>query len=115
MIKFTIPGHPVPAVRMTQRGKWVKKRAQKYLRYKDMVAWAAKVVGVKPTDKPVAILIDVYVNGRPGDWDNYGKVICDALNGIAWKDDRQVKDGRVRVHECGKEEERVEVEIREAV
>lgn len=30
---------------------------------------------------------------RP-DWDNYGK-ITDALNGIVWKDDSQVVDGRV--------------------
>lgn len=29
------------------------------------------------------------------DWDNLGKV-TDALNGIAWRDDAQVVDGRVR-------------------
>jgi len=32
---------------------------------------------------------------RP-DWDNVGKAVCDALNGIAWGDDAQVVDGRVR-------------------
>lgn len=30
-----------------------------------------------------------------GDWDNLGKVVSDALNGVAYKDDRQVVDGRV--------------------
>lgn len=24
------------------------------------------------------------------DWDNIGKIICDALNGVAWEDDKQV-------------------------
>ena len=27
---------------------------------------------------------------RRGDIDNYVKLICDALNGVAWKDDRQI-------------------------
>lgn len=32
------------------------------------------------------------------DWDNIGKIICDALNGIAWKDDAQIVDGHVLKH-----------------
>jgi Holliday junction resolvase RusA-like endonuclease len=31
---------------------------------------------------------------RP-DWDNIGKLVCDALNGIAWKDDAQVVEASV--------------------
>lgn len=30
------------------------------------------------------------------DWDNCGKIICDALNGIAYRDDSQVVDGHVK-------------------
>lgn len=30
------------------------------------------------------------------DWDNIGKVICDALNGIAYPDDKIVVDGQVK-------------------
>ena len=30
------------------------------------------------------------------DWDNIGKVVCDALNNIAYHDDKQVVDGQVR-------------------
>lgn len=32
---------------------------------------------------------------RP-DWDNIGKIISDSLNGLAYKDDSQVVDARVR-------------------
>lgn len=30
------------------------------------------------------------------DWDNCGKIICDALNALAYADDAQIVDGRVR-------------------
>ena len=30
------------------------------------------------------------------DWDNVGKIICDALNGVAWNDDAQVTQATVR-------------------
>jgi len=29
------------------------------------------------------------------DWDNVGKIVCDALNGLAWHDDAQIVDARV--------------------
>lgn len=35
--------------------------------------------------------------GIRGDVDNYAKSIQDALNGVAWDDDRQVEDVRVRL------------------
>ena len=37
---------------------------------------------IRPTKKP--------------DWDNVGKVVCDSLNGIAYRDDAQVVDSMVR-------------------
>lgn len=69
--------------------------------------------GRPPTERPVALLVHAFrpipasysktdrakaMSGallptpRP-DWDNYGKV-TDALNGIVWRDDSQVCDGR---------------------
>ena len=45
------------------------------------------------------------------DWDNIGKIITDALNGLAYEDDKQIVDGRViKLHG---EEPRVEVELEE--
>ena len=44
------------------------------------------------------------------DWDNIGKAISDALNGLIWKDDAQVIDGHVR--KFYDTEPRVEIEVR---
>lgn len=114
-IKFIIPGRPVPAVRMTQKGKYKNSSAQRYLDYKQHVGWSAKVAGVKLITRDVAIDIMIYLRCGPleGDWDNYAKSICDGLNGIGYIDDRQIVDGRCRkVFGVKASEERVEVEIR---
>lgn len=53
---------------------------------------------IRPTKKP--------------DFDNIGKVVCDSLNGIAYRDDAQVVDAMVR--KFYSEQPRVEVVIQEA-
>lgn len=50
------------------------------------VSWSAR-------DQEAARSLNILPTSRP-DWDNYGK-ITDALNGIVWRDDSQVCDGRV--------------------
>ena len=45
------------------------------------------------------------------DWDNLGKTVCDALNGLAYRDDGQIVDGRVR--KWYSDRPRVEIEITE--
>lgn len=34
------------------------------------------------------------------DWDNVGKLVADALNGFAWRDDKSIIDGHVRKRWC---------------
>ena len=112
-MKLVLLGRPIPAVRMTQRGKYVKDRAQKYLAYKDAVGWAAKLEGCTITKDAVAVEVHIYLaGGKEGDADNYAKAICDSLNGIAWEDDRQVRRLVVEKHHCTPPEERAEVEIK---
>lgn len=43
------------------------------------------------------------------DVDNIAKIICDSLNGIAYKDDKQI--AMLKIEKCYAEEEKVEVEI----
>lgn len=50
---------------------------------------------IRPTKKP--------------DWDNIGKIVCDALNKTAFHDDAQIVDGSVI--KCYSEQPRIEVEI----
>ena len=45
------------------------------------------------------------------DWDNLGKCVSDALNGVVWQDDRQVVDARVMKLPCAKGQERTEVQV----
>jgi Holliday junction resolvase RusA-like endonuclease len=110
VIEFTVPGRPVPAVRMTQRGKWIKPNAARYLAYKQQVGWTARPHFPAPFEGPVGIEIDAYIaNKRPGDLDNIIKALQDGLNGIAWLDDRQVVEIRARRHHGGPE--RAEIKI----
>jgi len=50
----------------------------------------------RPKSKPKKVL---YPTGKP-DWDNLGKLICDALNELLWRDDSVIVDGAVRKRYC---------------
>ena len=52
-----------------------------------------------------------YVTGKP-DWDNTGKLIGDALNGICYRDDSQIADGRL-VRRYRTEGEEIQVTLTE--
>ena len=118
MIKLTIPGRPVPKdrPRLGLRGRkaYVYTPA-KTKEYEKLVGWVAKSAGCRPVEGPVSVALSVYVKGRL-DADNIAKSILDGLNGVAYEDDDQVVELVVRKHKVQrKEEERVEIEIREAV
>jgi len=117
-LRITIPGRPVPKARprLGVRGR----KAFVYTppdtkEYEKLVGWVAKSVGCRPVEGPVSVSLNVYARGKL-DADNIAKSILDGLNGIAYDDDDQVIELLVRKHKVKrKEEERVEIEIREAV
>jgi crossover junction endodeoxyribonuclease RusA len=115
-VKIVIPGRPVPAVRMTQRGKFVKPQAQRYLDYKESVGWAGRTVIKSPISKQheASVAMKFFLYGRrTPDIDNLIKAILDGLNGIAWEDDRQVVNVSAwRFVTLSREKERAEVEIK---
>jgi crossover junction endodeoxyribonuclease RusA len=67
--------------------------------YKQAIAWIAIAAGVRPVHEHVALKIALHPkttkNGDASkiclDLDNSIKVTCDALNGIAYNDDSQIK------------------------
>lgn len=121
MITLTVPGRPVPAQRMTQKTKWTE-RAQRSLAYQQLVATAALTIRPRPLSwKFVGVDITVYLSDRGGlpgvrgDWDNYGKAICDGLqHARVVANDKCIIDGAVHVRPCSSPaEERAEVILRE--
>jgi crossover junction endodeoxyribonuclease RusA len=111
-VKIVIPGRPVPAVRMTQRSKFVSKQAQRYLAYKDQIGWEAKAAKAKLSHAPFKVSAKAYIDcNKPDmDVDNLAKAFLDGLNKIAWHDDRQVTSLLVEKFYVT-ENERVEIEI----
>jgi Holliday junction resolvase RusA-like endonuclease len=120
MISFTVPGEPVAKGRAkvtTINGFARMYTPTKTVSYESTVALFASqaMAGRKPLDGPVSLSVHAvfaipaswtkkrlqahlvspeYVVKRP-DGDNLLKAVSDALNGICFKDDAQVADGRV--------------------
>ncbi|MGB9866734.1 MAG: RusA family crossover junction endodeoxyribonuclease [Bacillota bacterium] len=109
-IRIVVPGRPVPAARMTRRGKWVSFNAQRYLAYKAEVASFARQAVRVPLQGRLGVEIWAYcAGGRVGDVDNLAKAILDGLNGVVWYDDNQVVD--LVVHRRYGKPQRAEIEI----
>jgi len=116
MIKFTVPGRPVPQPRMTKKSKWVRPEAQRYLGYKELVGWVAKqAYKGKPITGEVAVKFIFYLKprGKKPDLSNLTKAIEDALNKIIWEDDVQVAYSEATRIFSESEPERVEIVVEE--
>lgn len=111
MITLNIPVEPMGAVRMTGRGKFVNKNAQRYLAYKDFIklhaqkqmkgqqlyegAIVVEIIFTMPipkswSKKKQKEAVVSMVHTKKPDIDNLVKGVFDALNKTAWNDDNQV-------------------------
>lgn len=115
-IKFTAYLEPVPFKRVMTNGKR-RFNDSRYSEFKNQLGYIAKqaMKGQAPLAGAIKIQADVYRKYKPeslkfGDADNHLKAVCDALNGIAFEDDRQVIDAVVRLH---KGEPHIEIELEE--
>lgn len=117
MIRVTVPGRPVPKgrPRLGVRGRkaFIYTPAETKA-YEQAVGLCANLATAEPLEGPVTLSATLYIRrGRRGDLDNYLKSICDGLNEVAWKDDRQVVRIEAEIKRCSRGDERVEIEIRE--
>ena len=102
-IKFVVPTEPVPFKRAMTNGKR-RFNDPRYSDFKDYVGAHAKVAmnGQAPFDGAIRITVTVSTKYEPtslksGDVDNHLKAAMDALNGICYRDDRQIVNATVNV------------------
>lgn len=75
------------------------------------IAWAQAFRGVRPLEGPVALEVWWHRARRAGDLDGRLKALCDALNGLAYRDDEQIEE--IHAYRCeDPARPRVEVTIR---
>ena len=97
---FIITGKIKPHVRMTQRGKWVKKDAQEYLASKTAIGWQLKeqmqLYGwtMLPDETPLVLSVIFILPGwlQKADLSNQIKTLEDAAQGIVYANDRWINE-----------------------
>lgn len=120
--QITVPGRPVPKVRMTQKSKWRDPRAIASLQYQETVAWTAKA-STKNAKLfgPVRLSVWIYLKptkegqlpGNRPDLSNVIKAIEDGLQyGQIVENDRQIIEYGMSGYRLSKTE-RVEITIEE--
>lgn len=129
MIEFTVPGIPIAKARprVTKHSTYTP---QKTKDYENLVKWSCKSkYKDKPLSGPIRIDIDFYMYipkntsekrtrakiareilpTKKPDWDNMAKSITDALNGIAYEDDKQIVE--THIYKYFSDNPRAEVKI----
>ena len=117
---FIIKRKIKPAVRMTQRSKYVDEDAQEYLASKDDIGYQLKNQmqhngwAMLPDETPLVLLVEFTLPGwlQKADLSNQIKTVEDAAQGIVYANDRWI-DGIWATRRSG-DEYRAMVTIREA-
>lgn len=132
LVRFTVPGEPKGKARhvVTKHGAFTPGAT---VAYENLVKYTyASEIGQKfPDGSMLRVDINAYYTipksaskkkqdammrgkirpTKKPDWDNVGKIVCDALNGIAYHDDAQVVSATVEKFYC--DYPRVDVVIEE--
>lgn len=117
--QFSIPGTPVAWARAS-RGKGFTFTPAKQRNYGEIVRFAAleSMCGKIPAEGALKLIVSVRLAipaswskrkqeeaaiglirpAKKPDWDNAGKIISDALNGIVYRDDAQIVEATVTKH-----------------
>jgi crossover junction endodeoxyribonuclease RusA len=82
--------------------------------FEEWVGISSRVRFPKPLECDVAVRLRFYLHGKKrGDLDNYWKAISDGMNGVVFRDDRQVVKVDAEIVSCPSGEERTEVWVME--
>jgi Holliday junction resolvase RusA-like endonuclease len=86
--------------RLAVPGKPESFRSRKSKDFREKIKKYAELIIHEPIIKGVEVYVDYFHRrNRKMDMDNISKNVLDALNGIAYKDDRQVKNQNSRAHD----------------
>lgn len=118
--QFSIPGTPVAWARAGKGRGGISFTPAKQRNYGEIVRFAAHEAmhGKQPTEGALTLTISVRLPipaswskskqeqaavglirpAKKPDWDNAGKIISDAMNGIVYRDDAQIVEARVSKH-----------------
>lgn len=116
MANFTIPGQPLPKERpQFGKGRTFTRKATRDEETRVASFFTAQYEDGHMIDKPLTGALKVVANfyrknGVEADVDNLWKLVGDALNGVAWADDRQIKKLRVNYF-VDRDSPRTEMEI----
>ena len=98
-----VDGEPVPYLRVARSRDGRSYKPKKMKDAQDRIGWKVKGdnVGLEPAAGEVAVHLDFFSavtrGDRMKDLDNCIKLVLDALNDIAWTDDRQVASIQARI------------------
>lgn len=128
-VEFTVPGEVMgkPRPRFARNGRVYTPK--KCVQYEKLIAAMYRETGCEPFCGPIMVKVDTYralPKSRPKkattepdtykpDADNVLKVVLDALNGVAYRDDSQVVVVQMTKHPRSRVEEHLVVEISEVV
>lgn len=96
-IDLIIPGDPASKGRpLVYHGHGITPAKTRQAENRVYSEFRSRFPDFKPYPGPVIILLNFWMATRQGrDWDNLAKLTTDALNGVAWVDDRQIVRSRV--------------------
>lgn len=118
MLSFTIPGKPVSKARartVSKGGRVWSFTPSKTVKHENLIKLAAlharQEAKLSVLAGSFSLEVICYGAHPRSDWDNLGKAVSDALNGVIWHDDSQVDHAMVRKLPCLKGQERTEVTV----
>lgn len=78
--------------------------------YKEVIKMLARVDQVTALNGPVSLTVAIYRARKSGDLDNFLKILIDALQGIFYRNDSQIREIHATLHE-DRHEPRCEVMV----